>query len=62
MIIDKFTGRPIGDHGTHADAMTFALDVHDDPGETYEFLKAWQIGDLREWPEYYEWLNNRSGK
>lgn len=46
-------------HGTHAQAMEFALNVHDDTLQTYEFLKAWREGDLGEWPEFYEWLDQQ---
>jgi len=59
-MIDKRTGRPVGDHGTHAQAMTFALDVMSAPDETHGFLKAWQYGDLDKYPEYYEWLRTRA--
>lgn len=47
------------DHGTHAQALEFALNVHDDTLQTYEFLKAWREGALDEWPEYYEWLERQ---
>lgn len=46
-------------HGTHAQALEFALNVHEDPLQTYEFLKAWREGDLGEWPEFYEWLDQQ---
>lgn len=45
------------DHGTHEDAVRFALEVHDDTLQTWEFLNAWSRGDLGEWPEFYEWLD-----
>jgi hypothetical protein len=48
-----------GDHGTYEDAVRFALDVHDDRLGTYQFLKAWNEGDLLYYPEYYEWLSTR---
>jgi hypothetical protein len=55
--IDTDTNRPVGDHGTASNAIEFALHHHDDTLQTYEFLAAWQRGDLSEWPEYHEWLN-----
>lgn len=63
----SYEGRPLryrplraaGDHGTHEDALAFALDAHDDTLQTYEFLLAWREGALDEWPEFYEWLNAR---
>lgn len=45
------------DHGTHAEALLFALDVHEDTLQTHEFLQAWSHGSLEEWPEFYEWLD-----
>ena len=45
--------RRTGDHGTHEQALTFALDHADEP---VEFLRAWREGSADEWPEYYEWL------
>lgn len=45
------------DHGTHEQAVKFALEVHDDTLQTYEFLQAWSHGNLDEWPEFYEWLD-----
>lgn len=47
-------------HGTHEHAVRFALEVHDDTLQTYEFLKAWSEGNLDEWPEFYEWLDTQS--
>jgi hypothetical protein len=46
-------------HGTHEHAVRFALEVHDDTLQTYEFLKAWSEGNLDEWPEFYEWLDQQ---
>ena len=46
--------------GTPEHAIRFALEVHDDTLQTYEFLKAWSEGDLVEWPEFIEWLKNSS--
>lgn len=60
MTLDPRTGRPFGDHGTHADALDYINSAIDcAPGEETEFLKAWSDGDLEEWPEYYEWLKDR---
>lgn len=57
MRIDPNTNRPMGDHGTSQQAIDFALDVHDDTLETYEFLNAWRDGGAwEEWPEFYVWL------
>lgn len=53
------TKRKLDHHGDYEDAVRFALDVHDDKLQTYEFLNAWDHGDIDEWPEYYEWLNER---
>jgi len=47
------------DHGSYEDAVNFALNVHDDRLQTYEFLSAWSHGDLDEWPEYSAWLDSR---
>jgi len=49
-------------HGTHEHAVRFALEVHDDTLQTYEFLKAWSEGNLDEWPEFYEWLDQQPGQ
>lgn len=54
--IDSRTGRPFGDHGTGTDAIEFALSSDSAPGEGEDFLRAWQYGDLDEWPEFYQWL------
>jgi hypothetical protein len=51
--------RAPGDHGTHEEIVTFALDVHDDQMQTYELLHGWSHGSLDDWPEYYEWLDRR---
>lgn len=48
------------DHGTHAQAIEFLLYHRQAPGEEYEFLKAWNEGDLDEWPEFYEWLDTQT--
>ncbi len=48
------------DHGTHEQAIEFALYVHNDTLQTYEFLKAWSEGSLEEWPEFYEWLDSQA--
>lgn len=58
-LIDSSTGRAPGDHGTAEQAIEFALNIHDDTLQTYEFLRGWHDGDLSEWPEYYEWLNKQ---
>lgn len=58
--LDPRTGRPWGDHGSHADALNFALDHAGT--EQAEFLRAWRYGDLGEWPEYYEWLAGRGAR
>ena len=55
-MIDKRTGRPAGDHGSTDEALRFALDVQADTLQTYEFLKAWREGNLKDWPEFYIWL------
>lgn len=49
--------RTLHEHGTYEDAVNFALFKHNDQLQTYEFLKAWNEGDLDEWPEYYVWLD-----
>lgn len=51
--------RALDNHGTHAQALEFALNVHDDTLYTYEFLKAWSEGALDEWPEFCEWLDRQ---
>ena len=56
-VIDPRTNRPLGNHGTALQAITWALD-HED-GNVDDFLRAWRIGDLEEWPDYYEWLNDQ---
>ncbi len=50
--------RPPGDHGTANQAVEFAIG-HSSPAWTQEveFLKAWQMGDLDEWPEFYAWFD-----
>ena len=53
--------RPLGDHGTPLQAVTFALDV-DRSSDSFTFLKCWREGDLDDWPEYYAWLNTPEGK
>jgi len=58
-VVDPSTGRPVGDHGSHENAMIFALDVIDDSWERDAFLRAWREGDLGEWPEFYPWLKAR---
>lgn len=47
------------DHGTYKDVVDFALLANDDRLETWEFLNAWNHGDLGEWPEFYTWLAAR---
>jgi hypothetical protein len=61
MATDPRTGREVGDHGTANDAIEFILTAGYDcgPGEEVEFLRAWQQGDLGEWPEFYRWLSGR---
>lgn len=56
--LDRTTGRPVGDHGSGEAAIRFALECEDDLGNRDAFLRAWQDGDLTEWPEYYGWLAN----
>ena len=56
--IDRFTGRPIGDHGTAHSAIRFAMECEHDLANRDAFLRAWTDGDLTEWPEYYGWLEN----
>lgn len=60
---DPRTGRPCGDHGTANDAIEFVTSGAADcgPGEEADFLRAWQQGDLDEWPEFYAWLRKRDG-
>lgn len=53
--IDPRTGRPFGDHGKGEDAIKYALNLADH-WEMRDFLEGWQMGDLEEWPDYYEWL------
>lgn len=55
--IDPSTGRPFGDHGEAQDAIDFVLDELRDFTDT--FLRCWREGDLREWPEFYLWLDAR---
>lgn len=56
--IDPETNRPIGDHGTAADAIDFALDH--EGGDCDTFLRRWREGDAAsEWPDFYEWLAKR---
>lgn len=57
MSIDPRTDRPLGDHGTANDAIEFAIAGNNAAWtQEVEFLRAWQTGDLDEWPEFYEWL------
>lgn len=60
-LIDRRTGRPLGDHGTCLQAINYALDV-EGSGEAVEFLRAWREGDLEEWPEFYAWLKTPAGE
>lgn len=55
--IDPRTGRPLGDHGTALQAISFALDTSQGL-ECEDFLRAWREGDLDEWPDFYEYLRN----
>lgn len=57
--LDPATGRPFGDHGTADDAVAFVLDNPGGDIEADSFLRYWDIGDLRAWPEYYSWLAAR---
>jgi hypothetical protein len=58
--IDPRIGRPYGDHGTHNQALDYALDHYprlpDGDGDPATFLRAWREGDLDEFPEFYAWL------
>ncbi len=58
---DPRTGRPLGDHGTAAQAIEYALEVipRSDCPEPDTFLRAWREGDLEEWPEFYDWLRTQ---
>lgn len=56
---DPATGRPYGDHGTADDAIAFVLDNPGRDIEAESFLRYWDVGDLRGWPEYYAWLAAR---
>lgn len=50
--------RPTGDHGTHQQAIEFAIDYRlCDDART--FLNSWMHGDLAEWPDYYAWLDKQ---
>ena len=63
--IDPNTGRPFGDHGTAQDAIDFILDyrVSDfGPGEESDFLEGWNEGDLKGYPEFYDWLKEKEAK
>lgn len=56
-MIDERTGRPIGDHGTHIQALEYMLErMEADPANQVEFIRAWREGDLEEWPDFYAWL------
>jgi hypothetical protein len=57
-VVDDSTGRPAGDHGTANQAIEYALNVAEDH-EAPDFLRAWQQGDLGEWPEFYDWLKTQ---
>lgn len=57
--IDPRTNRPFGDHGTANQAIEYALEHVDGPGEGEDFLRAWREGDLEEWPEFYPWLSKQ---
>lgn len=46
--------RGLDEHGTHADAVDFALDYS---GDADVFLRSWREGDLKECPEFYQWLD-----
>ena len=59
MKIDPTTGRPYGDHGTADDAVAFILNYRGGDIEAESFLRYWDVGDLRAWPEYYSWLAAR---
>ena len=56
--ISHCTGLPVGDHGTAAEAIDWALD-HDRDGIT--FLEAWRMGQTNRFddPDYYAWLIER---
>jgi hypothetical protein len=59
-MLDERTGRPYGDHGTHNQALEYMLHVMEaDPANQVEFIRAWSYGDLEEWPEFYEWLEDQ---
>lgn len=57
--LDPATGRPLGDHGTADDAVAFVLDNVGDDIEALSFLRYWDAGDVRAWPDFYPWLAAR---
>lgn len=56
---DPRTKRPVGDHGTPLQAINFILDHSGVPWEADTFLRSWREGDLDEWPDFYEWLEQQ---
>ena len=52
------TERALGDHGTAQQAINFALDEVGWSIDAITFLDDWRIGDLSEWSDFYEWLEN----
>lgn len=61
-LLDERTGRPHGDHGTHLQALEYMLErMEEDPANQVAFIRAWRKGDLEEWPEFYEWLEDEEG-
>lgn len=60
--IDPKTGREWDDYGELDEAVKWILHVSSDtdPANLHEFLLGWEEGDLDEWPEYYQWLKDKS--
>lgn len=52
------------DHGSGEEAIEWLLNHGsvDDRLQAFEFLSAWDEGNLDEWPEYYEWLDAKRAK
>lgn len=57
---DPKTGLPLGEHGTSAEAMRWAMHEGDRITEVDDvevFLQTWMEGGAAdEWPDYYRWL------
>lgn len=51
--------RKPGDHGTANQALEWVLDQPIPAIDVELFLRAWQLGDLDEWPDFNLWLSGQ---